>query len=109
MTHISHVDNPPMMNVIFSIFFLYRFTWSARHLLLFLPFLLGDVGNVNCRMLDQDGFLSAAVHDVKFLETFPDRSNKSNLIPIMRKNNGEGNVHFLLVIRTWIVFVIRFS
>ncbi|XP_015079708.1 glyoxysomal fatty acid beta-oxidation multifunctional protein MFP-a-like isoform X1 [Solanum pennellii] len=42
------------------------------------------------RMLDQDGFLSAAVHDVKFLETFPDRSYKSNLIPIMRKNNGEG-------------------
>lgn len=42
------------------------------------------------RMLDQDGFQSAAVHDVKFLETFPDRSYKSNLIPIMRKNNFEG-------------------
>lgn len=41
-------------------------------------------------MLDQDGFQSAAVHDVKFLETFPDRSYKSNLIPIMRKNNFEG-------------------
>ncbi|XP_006355813.1 glyoxysomal fatty acid beta-oxidation multifunctional protein MFP-a-like isoform X2 [Solanum tuberosum] len=42
------------------------------------------------RMLDQDGFQSAAVHDVKFLETFPDRSYKSNLIPIMRKNNRAG-------------------
>lgn len=42
------------------------------------------------RMLDQDGFQSATVHDVKFLETFPDRSYKSNLIPIMRKNNRAG-------------------
>ncbi|XP_055829900.1 glyoxysomal fatty acid beta-oxidation multifunctional protein MFP-a-like isoform X2 [Solanum dulcamara] len=42
------------------------------------------------RMLDQDGFQSAPAHDVKFLETFPDRSYKSNLIPIMRKNNREG-------------------
>ncbi|KAH0660370.1 hypothetical protein KY289_029118 [Solanum tuberosum] len=42
------------------------------------------------RMLDQDRFQSAAVHDVKFLETFPDRSYKSNLIPLMRKNNRAG-------------------
>lgn len=48
------------------------------------------LGPFSCRMLDQDGFPSAAVHDVKFLETFPDRSYKSNLIPIMRKNNCEG-------------------
>ncbi|PHT61213.1 Glyoxysomal fatty acid beta-oxidation multifunctional protein MFP-a [Capsicum annuum] len=42
------------------------------------------------RMLDRDGFQSAAVCDVKFLETFQDRSYESNLIPIMRKNNREG-------------------
>ncbi|XP_060174702.1 glyoxysomal fatty acid beta-oxidation multifunctional protein MFP-a-like isoform X2 [Lycium barbarum] len=42
------------------------------------------------RMVDQDGFQSATVQDAKFLETFPDRSCKSNLIPIMRKNNREG-------------------
>ncbi|CAN4113637.1 unnamed protein product [Withania somnifera] len=42
------------------------------------------------RMLDQEGLQSAAVYDVKFLETFPDRSYKSNLIPIMRKNDREG-------------------
>ncbi|XP_059295715.1 glyoxysomal fatty acid beta-oxidation multifunctional protein MFP-a-like [Lycium ferocissimum] len=41
------------------------------------------------RMVDQDGFQSATVPDAKFLETFPDRSCKSNLIPIMRKNNRE--------------------
>ncbi|PHT44360.1 Glyoxysomal fatty acid beta-oxidation multifunctional protein MFP-a [Capsicum baccatum] len=42
------------------------------------------------RMLDRDGFQSAAVRDVKFLKTFQDRSYESNLIPIMRKNNREG-------------------
>ncbi|KAJ8535718.1 hypothetical protein K7X08_023438 [Anisodus acutangulus] len=42
------------------------------------------------RMVDQDGFQSATTHEMKFLETFPDRSHKSNLIPILRKSNREG-------------------
>ncbi|MCE2055900.1 hypothetical protein HAX54_043714 [Datura stramonium] len=46
------------------------------------------------RMIDQDRFQSASVRDVKFLETFPDTSYKSNLIPIMMKNNREGESTF---------------